>query len=126
MSKDRFDKAVDYLTKHPELIHTAWNCAEGPFDGGHFLGDVTLTQKQHKAAHENGACLFQKCGDCLTGCLTQVHSHTCYAAGTPALTKAIRADERIPRNGSVIKVADLPLFADWQRRIEKELAEVAK
>jgi hypothetical protein len=37
------------------------------------------------------------------------------------LTKAIRADARIPEGPQWITVNDLPVFAEWQRRLDKEL-----
>ena len=37
------------------------------------------------------------------------------------LTKEIREDERIPTRGDLIKISDLPVFAEWQRRLDKEL-----
>ncbi len=119
---DRFDKAVKHLTKRPELIAETWNRAYATE-----LGQRAFTTAE-RAAHAASACLFLNCGNKgfpATGCLTQVcHNHQ--KAGTPELTKAIRADKKIPRNGDAIKVGDLQLFADWQRRIKRELAAARK
>ena len=120
MSKDRFDKAVDYLTEHPDLIAETWNAA---------LDDYTDDlSSEEQEAHEIAACLFLECGNKgfpATGCLTQV-CHERLGAGTDELTELIRADKKIPRNGEAIKVGDLQLFADWQRRIKRELAAARK
>ena len=43
---------------------------------------------------------------------------------TPELTKAIRKDPRIPKLPKNITVADLPVFAEWQRRLDKEIRGV--
>lgn len=111
---DKYDRAVEYLTENPSEIWFSWSA---PF------------------ISENG-CLFQfatpdgrsRHGEKLYGCLTTVRaSETDHYGGlayTPELTKAIRADERIPVCGSKIKVEDLPVFAEWQRRIDKELNRV--
>lgn len=68
------------------------------------------------------------------GCLTQVRCGMRPAA-TPELTEAIRADERIPRNTEQIyingwnrknrdeRVELLRVFAEWQRRIDKEIRD---
>ena len=54
------------------------------------------------------------------GCLTQVRAGL-NEAQTKELTKAIRNSRSLPNNGHDIKVKHLPLFAKWQRRIDKEL-----
>jgi hypothetical protein len=94
---------VQYLTKHPDEILMAWR----------FPSEGTV------------GCLFNFAGDkdrygerC--GCLTQVKDKVSRAQ-TPALTKAIRADARIPKGPQWITVKDLPVFAEWQRRLDKEL-----
>jgi hypothetical protein len=91
---DKYDEAIAYLTQHPEEIYDAWN--------------------------ERYLHLFDRCGLRSTcGCLTQVkYEHK--QAQTPALTAAIRADDRIPE-AEKITVDDLPVFAEWQRRLDKEL-----
>lgn len=64
-----------------------------------------------------GRCrpLFQFCG---SGCLTQIRRGGNWSY-TAELTAAIRADERIPKDVADITVADLPVFAEWQRKIDK-------
>lgn len=105
-SKDKYDIAIEFLTKHPEHIENAWF-----FPAPNKLEEVNQ-------AH----CLFQVVGDCNNfGCLTQIKYYAqAYKACTPELTEQIIADERIP-NSHLIKVTDLPIFAEWQRRLDKEL-----
>lgn len=40
------------------------------------------------------------------------------------LTDEIRQDTRIPWNSKNIKVSDLPVFAEWQRRLDWQLRTV--
>lgn len=107
--KDKYDEAVEYLTAHPEVISEAWN-------------------RPHKT---RGGCLFMPTDvvynedfqEARCGCLTQIRrSEGIYSNGpTPELTAAIRADERIPKTKETITVDSLPVFAEWQRRIDTEL-----
>jgi len=103
---DKYDKAIAYLTQHPKEIMDAW------YDGG-----VCQLPSAHPAA-----CLFQYAGNSpfkCCGCLTMVKNGC--RAETPELTKAIRADERIPNGCEAITLEHLPVFAEWQRRLDKEL-----
>jgi hypothetical protein len=100
---DKYDMAVEYLTEHPDEIYDAW--------GNPFL---------HK-----GGCLFQFCNAngynaIICGCLTQIRRGG-YAAETEELTEEIRNDERIPSSALDIRAEHLPVFAEWQRRLDKEL-----
>ena len=121
---DQDDKAIAWLTENPKYIYTAWNCANVSLDAIIDEGGG-LTAKEHREAHKRASCLFEKCGDDrATGCLTQV-AHADFDAGTQELTAAIRADkDNIPRDGNAIEVKDLPVFAKWRRRIDRELAEI--
>lgn len=91
-----------------------------------------ITEGNSKAISEawfKGECLFKfasKSGnpDLLHrfGCLTIIRNYpNTYYAETKALTEEISKDERIPKNASSITVKDLPVFAEWQRRLDKEL-----
>jgi len=97
---DKYDVAVDYLTQHPEEISEAWGWPD---------------------THPAG-CLFSYCGDWEdddVGCLTMVRAGL--SAATEELTLAIRADARLPDDETKITVEHLPVFAEWQRRLDKEL-----
>ncbi len=59
-------------------------------------------------------------GEPMVGCITQVKSLS-HIAPTPELTAAIRADERIPAMAGDITVDHLPIFREWQERIDREL-----
>jgi hypothetical protein len=97
---DKYMLAARYLSEHPEDIEDAWYGNDGSY-------------RLH--------CLFATLGiHC--GCLTQIRSDPQWYSGpTPELTAAIRADERIPLGPRSIRVADLPVFVEWQRRIDEEV-----
>lgn len=107
---DKYDEAIAYLTEHPEEISKAWN--------------------QPGAA--KGGCLFRMATNAITredtrrdvslgfGCLTMVRGNGCNAA-TPELTIAIRSDGRIPSSRHTVTPSHLPVFAEWQRRLDVEL-----
>jgi len=104
--QDRYDHAVAYLTAAPHEICEAWS------HPGTWAGRV---------AHPAG-CLFRpaaethKC-DPSVGCLTQIaDGHR--LAETSEITTMIRADTRIPLSPESITVDDLPVFAEWQRRLD--------
>ena len=109
-TKDKYDKAIDYLRKHPERIHAAWS---QPWWGAGCLFQIAANgQTTHNA-----------------GCLTMIRPHKAekeevgkwIIPGHPDLTQAIRHDSRIPRTPREITIANLPVFAEWQRRLDKEL-----
>lgn len=98
---DKYDKAIAYLTDHPDEIEKAW------FDKD-WNGEV---HPHH--------CLFNRTHpDC--GCLTQIRAGFSWGPNKK-LTAEIESDERIPKGVEKITVADLPVFAEWQRRLDKEL-----
>lgn len=103
-AKDKYDEAIAILTADPSLILSAW----------------------HDPATEPGGALFHYCTDDINdgcGCLTTVRSGR-NRAKTKRLTVAIRADKRIPILSDGITVENLPVFAEWQRRLDKELNRV--
>ena len=101
---DVYDREVERLTKaeerRPGAIMGAWQ-----FGSEHSpLFDSCATKR--------------KSGEC--GCLTTVRGLWC-PAETRALTKAICADKRIPDDEEKVTPAHLPIFAEWQRKIDKLL-----
>lgn len=103
MPQDKYDEAIAYLEKNPGKIQSAWNFP-----------------------HKRGGCLFSYVGrvDAASrGCLTQIKVGRAVAI-TPKgkedkkLTAEIRADERLPSLPEDISVEDLPVFAEWQRRLD--------
>lgn len=119
--KDKYDEAIEYLTANPHDIFTAW------------LHPIDSDRDEIKQAH----CLFAYVAATRSdksyescGCLTQIRGAGYVAVShgeeVTSLTEEIRRDERIPASapdGScpAIAVADLPVFAEWQRRLDKEL-----
>lgn len=56
--------------------------------------------------------------DC--GCLTQVRGGEDGPLGRDDLTAEIRSDKRIPSDPVKITKRSLPVFAEWQRRLDQE------
>jgi len=116
LMRDKYAKAIKYLTAHPDELYVAWCVADDRHPAG---------------------CLFQWAwrGDTnmggvanVCGCITHIrnpHLNRIVFAYSETLrdrlTKEIREDERIPTRGDLIKISDLPVFAEWQRRLDKEL-----
>jgi hypothetical protein len=107
---DKYDDAIAYLTNHSHEIQEAWLSTNSHIAGCLF-----------NFATQTG---YYKAG-CGCGCLTSIRRTEYNSAATPELTKAIRADERIPKRFTDIKLSDLPVFAEWQRRIDIELKRKA-
>jgi hypothetical protein len=99
MKKDKYDLQIERLTEKPELIQEEW-----------FEGKV----------------LFKWVGNGLQcGCLTQIRYNVFFYAINPKgeidqeLTEEIRKDELIPIGIAYVTIEDLPVFAEWQRKIDK-------
>lgn len=102
---DKYDEAIAYLIEHPDEVLAAWGALRTP-----------------------ASCLFQYCTPTGAksdhfGCLTQVKALPAHPAFTPELTAAIRADNRLPRNGWGIKptLEGLTPFAEWQREMDRTI-----
>lgn len=107
--RDRYDQEVERLSANPDAIEPSWWHS-------HPSHDVT-----HSPLFD--ACGYSRSGgksSQFCGCLTQVKCGM-HCAQTSELTDAIRQDGRIPGHSLTIKAKDLPVFAEWQRRIDKEL-----
>jgi hypothetical protein len=103
---DKYHAAIVFLIAHPDVIHHAWE----------------------SVGMDIGGCLFGFVNEDPTyrgeyGCLTEIRCGR-HVAPTAALTNAIRRDTRIPENGDDITVEHLEVFAEWQRRLDKELNRV--
>lgn len=106
---DKYDKAISYLKEFPSEIFPAW---------------------RDPSTHVCG-CLFQYANyngefnmHVKYGCLTQIRGTNYKVAATDKLTNEIRQDERIPDSYDRITVDNLHVFAEWQRRLDKELNRV--
>ena len=104
--KDKYDVAIEYLCKHPREIRKAWGNPDKHTEGCLF-----------QFAEKNSDEIESECG-----CLTMIRSHKfAVVVGRPDLTKEIRNDDRIPNGPSGITTDNLHVFAEWQRRLDKEL-----
>ena len=107
-----YDEQIVELTKNPDKIYEAWNTPVYFNNYG-----KTLFDKIGSEIDASGLPLT-------TGCLTQIRSSETYAAFIKGeldkeLTNEIRADHRLPDNGYDITVEHLPIFKEWQERIDK-------
>lgn len=100
---DKYAKAIEHLTEHPDQINDAWN---------------------HPNNHVAG-CLFdyadKRTGDDAAGCLTMIRANNelhCIET-MPELNQRILSDKRIPTNVHDITVDNLHVFAEWQRELDK-------
>lgn len=101
---DKYDEQIAYLTEHPEKIYDSWGSCDGLFE-------YASTDRSVRRRPDGKVC----------GCLTMIRMIDHYHAYTDDLTERIRADERIPDDPDRITVAHLPVFAEWQRILDKEL-----
>ncbi len=86
------------------------------------IARITSAPDSLKSEWFSGEDLFQMAGDGRqTGCLTMIRKEKRWTSETPELTEAIRNDNRIPADADDITLADLPVFAEWQRRLDREL-----
>jgi hypothetical protein len=109
---DRYEQDVEYLTANPGLISHAWGSPQPGVEGGS-LFRFAVNEERPGAPYIRGR---------RSGCLTMLRvMDSSYAAETPELEAAIRADKRIPRRTADIRPHHLPIFAAWQRRIDREL-----
>lgn len=99
-NKDKYDLAIENLTASPEKIYETWNDPLSVDDG----------------------CLFMY-ADKNSGCLTQIRARPFRYGSKLAQAAEIADDERIPIDPTEITVESLPVFAEWQRRLDRELGE---
>lgn len=105
---DKYDEAVEYLRENPELIYDRWNYPMR--EHGVLFGYVSPKRDE----------MYPDPGSKICGCLTQVKAHV-HDAYTATLTEAIRQDARIPEDAADLTEDHLEVFAEWQRRIDREL-----
>lgn len=110
---DCYDAAIAWLEEQGDYaimaIPRAWSSPSG--DEGHPAESLFFY------CHRVGSGTIAFSHGC--GCLTQVRRGV--EAQTKSLTLAIRADSRLPDNPDDIRPHHLPIFAEWQRRIDREL-----
>lgn len=110
---DRYDQAINYLKSlppdvYPDVVENSW------FSAG---SDPELI----------AGCLFQFAAPSNStndncGCLVMIKENPLhYRACTEKLTNEIVADTRIPNDYRQITIESLPAFAEWQRRLDREV-----
>ena len=97
-----YNEQIEYLTKNPSAIWNHWIGGKGLFK--------FVTDKRNLNA----------------GCLTMIRSNRgvntfTYIKGEidHKLTAEIVNDERLPIDPELIKAEHLPIFKEWQERIDK-------
>ena len=90
-------------------------------DGEEFTAAVQSDWMNSKGLFEYAIANPKCMGKDGTGCLTMIRNGG-WRAETEELTEAIRADERLPKTQQDITKEHLPVFAEWQRRLDKELS----
>lgn len=113
---DRYDRAIAYLTEHPDEIQDAW-CVPT------YHCNAELRQAHDLFLYATPSGNREERDGLECGCLSLIRSEV-GVAWTDALTEAIRADARIPIDERKVTVQDLPVFAEWQRKLDRELNRV--
>lgn len=115
-TNDVYDREVKYLARHPEKLWRHWSNSTPLF----------------QYANPDNASLWRRPDGKFVGCLTQIRQND-GVAWTPSLTNEIRRDKRLPTaigdgfDDKFIlmsyrdRVLALEPFAEWQRRLDKEL-----
>ncbi len=127
--KDKYDFAIQYLHENPNEIHDAWgDPADYEGRGGELFGFVgpDWTSSSNEGRYEGtvgGTC----------GCLQQIRqaykneevqymneleSTDMALSFWPRQWARIAMDRRLPWNDEEIGVEHLPIFAEWQRKID--------
>ena len=126
---DKYDLAIDYLTRNPGMIQNAWgDPKEYEGRGGELFGFVgpDWTSNDNKVRYDG------EIGTC--GCLQQIRAAKVNSnyenmaealehdqmTGSywPRLWDKIANDRNLPYDEDDITVEDLPVFANWQREID--------
>lgn len=112
---DKYDAAIKYLADNPHEIEIAWRSPSKHIAGCLFAFAITIDT----GVRATGALAY--------GCLTQIRLHAGYGVTAPTvkladeLTRAIKADQRIPLHPHNIMPDNLPVFAEWQRKLDMVL-----
>lgn len=112
---DKYDNAVEFFRKHPDAVRFAW---AKPLSHPHgcLFQWASRTGRPKELSYKEVFC----------GCLTMIRkNHQYEVEGRPDLTEEIRSDNRIPKGMSSIRIDHLPIFAEWQRRLDHEIRNLA-
>lgn len=107
MEKFDYDAQIKELTSNPTLIGEQWGKAIGVFK---FVGFGSRVSPLSKFGIKGAGCPI----------MIKLSPFNAYINGAidEEITMQIRADERIPRARSSIKVEHLPILKEWQERID--------
>lgn len=115
---NKYDEAIEYLTRHPYEIEEAWR---QPFN--HLAGDLFLPiGPEMELMDYFYDPEYETCG-----CLTQVKSGVRYdddpdstakAYQNEELTQEIRSDPRVPSRVEDITLESLPIFKEYQEKAD--------
>lgn len=110
---DKYDEAIEWLLDQDDVGHAIYEAWDTPHmsEGGILFQFATPSGEQSIAPWQPVQC----------GCLTQVRSQDRFVAWTPELTKTIQNDLRIPVDETGITEENLEVFAEWQRRLDREI-----
>jgi hypothetical protein len=104
---DRYDQEVERLTARPEKITWSWHLY------GPLFGSCGTDRTGTTSSRQDGKIIR---------CLTMIRlGGVGYVAELPRLTQEIRRDSRIPTLAEDIKPHHLPVFAERQRWLDREL-----
>jgi hypothetical protein len=114
---DKYDEAIAFLTANPHKISECWMAPDNLL-AGELFQFVTPS-----GLYDSNDYMTEQCRK--PGCLSQIRADR-GLAWTPELTKEVKKDERIPADEYQIGVEHLPVFAEWQRRLDKEIRGVTE
>jgi len=126
---DKYDEAIAYLTRHPDEIHDAWG-NPGAYEGrgGELFGFVGPDWSSSSNAYNVRGEVSGYCG-CLqqireayeneeVDYMSELKDTSTTLSFWPRQWARIAMDKRIPHESDEIGVEDLPVFAEWQRKID--------
>lgn len=111
---DKYDEAIAYLLAQEDFhdaVKTSWS---NPL----FIKAGCLFQYVTPSGELERDCDGLIC----SGCLTIVRAGIRRAC-TPELTDRIRADNRLPDSPDKITKESLPVFAEWQRELDRTIRQ---
>jgi len=116
---DKYDHAIMYLTRNPMEIVPAWQSWNSHPAGCLFAPVIPILENAEGYPGSQRRPDGKMCG-----CLTEIRRGSALA-WTDELTEAIQADNRIPALPYSVRVENLQAFAEFQRRLDRELREPA-
>ncbi len=123
MKRDKYDDAIDYLMDNAEQIREAWLVPSYNLGGCLFQFAKRDDRSQHPLCNNKIGCLTT-----IRKTATRSDVNERHVAITDELTAAIRNDDRIPDSINIImfmlseeRLKTLKVFAEWQRRLDREL-----